>query len=90
MLKRLKKLAFKIKREIKIYKEIIKDKKTPKLGKFFLGAGIAYALSPIDIIPDFIPFVGYLDDVIIVPLLIIIGLRLIPREIIIKHRMKRK
>ncbi|MFH1291372.1 MAG: DUF1232 domain-containing protein [archaeon] len=51
-----------------------------------LGAGIAYSLSPIDIIPDFIPILGYVDDIILVPLLIFIGLKFIPRKIIKKYR----
>jgi uncharacterized membrane protein YkvA (DUF1232 family) len=46
----------------------------------------AYALSPIDLIPDFIPVVGYLDDLIIVPLGILLAVRLIPAGILAEHR----
>ena len=45
-----------------------------------------YALSPIDLIPDFIPVIGYLDDLIIVPLGILLAVRLIPAEILAEHR----
>lgn len=83
---KLKAFAKKVKIEIKIYKIVLKDKKTPKLGKIFLGAGVTYALNPIDIIPDFIPLLGYVDDIIIVPLLIFIGLKFIPKKIVEKHR----
>lgn len=47
---------------------------------------VAYALSPIDLIPDFIPMLGYLDDLILVPLGIIIAIKLIPKDIIIECR----
>jgi uncharacterized membrane protein YkvA (DUF1232 family) len=53
---------------------------------FFLGSAIAYAVSPIDLIPDFIPVVGHLDDVIIVPTLIWIALRLVPKDVIAECR----
>ena len=48
----------------------LKDKETPILAKVLAGITVAYALSPIDLIPDFVPVLGYLDDVIILPLLI--------------------
>lgn len=53
-----------------------------------LAIGVAaYALSPIDLIPDFIPVLGYLDDIIIVPLGILLVVRLIPPEIMAEHRV---
>ncbi len=76
----------KIRNEIKIYMKVLKDKRTPRLGKIFLGAGVAYSLSPIDIIPDFIPILGHVDDILIVPLLIFIGLKFIPKNIIEEYR----
>lgn len=54
--------------------------------KWLALAVAAYALSPIDLIPDFIPVIGYLDDVVIVPLGILLVLRLIPPEVIQEHR----
>lgn len=86
MLKKLKALGKKVKREIKIYQLVLKDKNTPKPAKFFLGLAVAYALSPIDLIPDFIPLLGYLDDAVVLPLLFLIALKFIPKEIINKHR----
>jgi uncharacterized membrane protein YkvA (DUF1232 family) len=58
----------------------LKDKETPFLAKVVAGLTVGYALSPIDIIPDFIPIFGYLDDLIILPLLVKIVLYLIPDE----------
>lgn len=86
MLEKLKLLGKKVKREVKVYQLVFKDPKTPGIAKFFLGLTIAYALSPIDLIPDFIPIIGYLDDAIILPFLFFIALRFIPKEIIEKHR----
>ncbi len=79
--RRLKLIVQQFKRELKIYQLILEDKRTPKLAKFFLGAAITYALSPIDLIPDFIPVIGHLDDVIIVPLLVFIAMKIVPKSI---------
>ena len=83
---RLKRFARIFKQEVTVYKLVLKDEKTPFLGKFFLALAIGYVLLPFDLIPDFIPVIGYLDDIIIVPLLVKIALKLIPREIVDKHR----
>lgn len=76
----------KFKMEIEVYKMVLEDKRTPKPGKIFLALAIGYLLLPFDLIPDFIPVLGHLDDVIIIPLLIYIALKLIPKEIIQEHR----
>lgn len=55
-----------------------RDPRVPLLAKLVAGLVAAYALSPIDLIPDFIPVLGYLDDVILVPLGILLAVRLIP------------
>jgi len=59
----------------------LKKKETPLIAKAVAGLTVGYALSPIDLIPDFIPVLGYLDDLIILPLLIALSIRLIPEEI---------
>ena len=65
-----------------------KDSRTPWYAKVFAGLIIGYALSPIDLIPDFIPVVGYLDDLIIVPAGIALLIRMIPKEIMEECRTK--
>ncbi len=79
---RLKGLLESVKRELKVYQLVLKDQRTPRLAKWLLVVAIGYVLSPIDIIPDFIPVLGYLDDVILVPGLIIIVLKIIPPEVV--------
>ena len=56
----------------------LKDPDTPLTAKLLAGITVAYALSPIDLIPDFIPVIGYLDDILLLPLLITLTVRLIP------------
>lgn len=62
------------------------DRRVPWLAKIVAGAVAAYALSPIDLIPDFIPVLGYLDDLIIVPLGILLAIRLIPDDLLREFR----
>ena len=84
------KITSQFKTEIKIYQCVLKDPRCPRLARWLLVAAIAYALSPIDVIPDFIPVIGHIDDVLIIPLLLVIAMQLIPRELIDKHRLSFK
>jgi uncharacterized membrane protein YkvA (DUF1232 family) len=63
-----------------------RDPRTPLAAKLVAGAVAAYALSPIDLIPDFIPVIGYLDDLVIVPLGIMLAIRLIPAPLMVAFR----
>jgi uncharacterized membrane protein YkvA (DUF1232 family) len=80
--------SHRIKLEIRAYRLVLQDRRTPRLGKWLLGLAIGYAVSPIDLIPDFIPIVGQLDDVIIVPVLLWLALRLIPQDVLKECRQK--
>jgi len=64
------------------------DPRTPWYAKAIAGCVVAYALSPIDLIPDFIPGAGYLDDLIIVPIGIVIARRLIPSYVLAEARQR--
>lgn len=66
----------------------VRDPRTPWYAKLIAGAVVAYALSPIDLIPDFIPVLGYLDDAILVPLGIALAIRLIPAEVLAAARAR--
>jgi len=76
--------------EVNVYRSIMTDPRCPRLARLLLGAALAYALSPFDLIPDFIPVIGHLDDVLILPLLVWLAVRIIPKELIAEHRASRK
>lgn len=65
-----------------------RDPRVPWYAKAAAGAVAAYALSPIDLIPDFIPIFGYLDDVVIVPIGILLAVRLVPPELMEEFRQE--
>lgn len=75
----LKKRAKELKSNIPAVFLALKDARTPILAKILAAVSIAYALSPIDLIPDFIPVLGYLDDVLLLPILVAATIQLIPK-----------
>jgi uncharacterized membrane protein YkvA (DUF1232 family) len=62
--------------------------RTPWYAKLFVAGVVAYAFSPIDLIPDFIPILGYLDDLILIPLGIAVAIKLIPPEVLSECRAR--
>ena len=86
MIARLKRWAKSLKRDVVALWLAARDPRTPALAKLVAGLTAAYALSPIDLIPDFIPIIGYLDDLLIVPAGIWLALRLIPPELMAELR----
>jgi uncharacterized membrane protein YkvA (DUF1232 family) len=74
------------KRELIVYQRVLKDERTPARAKIFLGLAIAYLCMPFDLIPDFIPVIGHLDDAVIIPALVFVALRSVPRELVSEHR----
>lgn len=82
----MKERAAALKRDIPAVFLALKAKKTPLPAKILAGITVAYALSPIDLIPDFVPVLGYLDDVLLLPGLIALTVKLIPREVLAECR----
>ena len=82
----LKDRANRLKTDIPAVFLALKDKKTPWYAKVFAATTVIYALSPVDLIPDFIPVLGYLDDLIILPLLVALTVRFIPKEVFAAYR----
>src|SRR6266700_7126751 len=76
-----------LKRDVVAIALALRDPRVPWYAKAIGACVVAYALSPIDLIPDFIPVLGYLDDLVLVPLGLLLVLRLIPAEILAEHRV---
>lgn len=79
-------LAKTLKRDVMVLWFALKNPLTPMIAKVIAFLTVAYALSPIDLIPDFIPLLGYLDDFIVIPVLVAITLRLIPDNVMSQSR----
>ena len=82
MFDQLKTFSRTIKRELKVYQLVLKDSRTPKRAKISLGLAVGYALLPFDLIPDFLPILGHLDDVVIIPVLVRLAMKMAPQEIV--------
>ena len=88
MLPRIKAWARDLKRDSHAVYLASRDPRTPWYAKALAVAVAAYALSPIDLIPDFIPVIGYLDDLVIVPLGIRLAVQMIPDEVMAECRAR--
>ena len=87
-MEKLKKRALNLKKETYVLYNVYNDARVAWGRRLFLALVIGYAFCPIDLIPDFIPILGYLDDIILVSVGISIALKLIPTEIMDEHRKK--
>lgn len=88
MFERLRSVGKTLKSELKVYRLVLKDRRTPIVAKIMLALAVGYLLLPFDLIPDFIPIFGHLDDAVIVPALVIIAVRMIPQEVLDEARLK--
>jgi uncharacterized membrane protein YkvA (DUF1232 family) len=75
------KFVRKAKREAAYYRALIAHPETPRAARWLISCALAYLLSPVDLIPDWIPVLGILDDLVIVPGLIIAALTMIPPSV---------
>lgn len=90
LIDRLRQRAQQLKLETQVLILAYADKRTPLAAKILIGLTVGYLLSPIDLIPDFIPVLGLLDDLIIVPLLISFSIKLIPEIVLNEARQNIK
>jgi len=86
LIEKLKSRAAQLKTDVPAVFIALKRKETPLLAKLLAAAAVAYALSPIDLIPDFIPVIGFLDDALILPGLVALAIRLIPKDVFAECR----
>ena len=84
----LSQIAAKLKAEFAFYKRLQQHPQTPTLAKALLWLAIGYLVMPFDLIPDFLPVIGQLDEVVIIPLLLYWALKLTPQEVITACRLK--
>jgi len=75
-----------LKRDVVAIACAVRDPRVPWYAKVVGACVVAYALSPIDLIPDFVPVLGYLDDLVLVPLGLVLVLHLIPADVLAEHR----
>ena len=90
LFERIKNKAKELKNEITVLYYAYQEPNLPIPAKVMVWIALGYALSPIDLIPDFIPILGYLDDLIILPVLIGMAIHLIPKDLLDKARLKAK
>jgi uncharacterized membrane protein YkvA (DUF1232 family) len=64
------------------------DRRTPWYAKALVAVVVAYVVSPVDLVPDFIPVLGYIDDLFLVPAGIYLALKMVPREVLEEYRQK--
>jgi uncharacterized membrane protein YkvA (DUF1232 family) len=83
---KLQSLSRNLKSELNFYRLVMDDPRAPKSAKLLLGIAISYALFPFDLIPDFIPVIGYLDDLVIVGGLVMLAMKLVPEEVLKENR----
>lgn len=83
---RLRQIWQRFKAELELWRRVWRHPRTPRTAKWLLGLALAYTLTPFDIIPDFIPVLGQLDDLIIVPSLVALALWLVPKEVVAECR----
>ena len=88
IIEKIRQKAKSLKTEIAAIYYAYQNPKVKLLPKIIILFTVGYALSPIDLIPDFIPILGYLDDLIIIPALIALSIKLIPKEIMDESRNK--
>ena len=86
LLTELKKRTQQLKAETFALYLAARDPRTPWYAKFLVAGIVAYAFSPIDLIPDFIPIIGYLDDLILIPIGIALAVKLIPDSVLVECR----
>lgn len=88
MKSRLKELAKTARQELDAYRFALNDPRTPRLAKLLFWLAIGYLLLPFDVIPDFIPVLGQLDDLIIIPLLLAAAIKLTPKLVLRECRAR--
>jgi uncharacterized membrane protein YkvA (DUF1232 family) len=85
-MQRLRQAWQRFRAELDFWRRVWRHPRTPRAARWLLGLALAYAVTPFDIIPDFIPVLGHLDDLVIVPALVALAAWLVPRDVLAECR----
>ena len=85
---RLSQLSAVLRRQLRFYAAVMRHPRTPRVSRWCLALAVGYLLAPIDLIPDFLPIIGQLDDLVIVPALVAMAFCLVPREVSAQCRQR--
>lgn len=85
-MRRLEKLVRRTRGELAVYRRLLADPATPRSARWLLHAAVAYLLLPFDLIPDWIPVLGQIDDLVLVPILVWLALRHVPGPVLRRAR----
>jgi len=85
---RLARVRHLLEQNIEFVRALYGDERTPRLARWLLWAALGYTVLPFDLIPDFIPVIGHLDDFLIVPLLLAAAIKMIPQEVYAEHHRR--
>jgi len=88
LIEKLKVAGERLRSEVAALRMAARDPRTPWYAKLLVAAVVAYACSPVDLIPDFIPILGYLDDIVLIPLGITLALKLVPPQVLAECRAR--
>jgi uncharacterized membrane protein YkvA (DUF1232 family) len=83
---RAKRHIARVRGELRFYQRLLQHPRTPRISKSLLGFSVGYLLMPFDIIPDFIPILGQLDDLLIIPVLVYAAVKFVPDDVIAECR----
>ena len=82
MRERLGAIAREVKRNLALYRKVLRHPRTPRRSRWLLAAALGYLALPFDLIPDFLPVIGHVDDVVIIPLLVYLAMRAVPPDVV--------
>ena len=84
----MKRILERFRREVAVYRLVLRDARTPRVSRVLLGAALVYAVTPVDLVPDWIPLVGCMDDLVIIPLLVLAARSCIPSQVVSECRLQ--
>ena len=85
---KIRRLIRRLRIEVRLYWDLFRDKRTPRISKILIIGAVIYLVWPFDLIPDFIPFAGFVDEIIIIPTLFYLATLFIPKSVVNEYKNK--